>query len=81
MKLPETPVEPGREAEALHEHILKVRNRAVLDQMQRLVGEIERDELAKRKLVKFIVIMLFAVIGTLVIAILVAKLYPVAFHA
>ena len=75
MKLPETPVIPGREVEALRKHILKVRNRAVLDHMQQLVGEFERDELAKRKIAKFIVIALFAVIGTVVILFLIAKLY------
>ena len=80
MKLPETPVNPGREEEGLREHIREVTNRAVLSQMQKLVGEFEREELAKRKLVKFIVIVLFALLGTVVIMFLVANLYPGRLH-
>lgn len=70
MKFPETPVSPGRENEALGEHIDKLANQATLKQAQRLARELENEERKKQRLLKLALIS-FSVVGLFVLVVVI----------
>ena len=71
MKLPQTPVDPGHEQDALREHVRKVTNFAVHSQLQKLVGEFEQEERAKRKLAGVFAVAIAVVCGIAIVVLLI----------
>ena len=76
MNLPETPVAPGREQDAIREHARKMASRAALDRLQGVVGKIEEDERAKRKLMRYAVTGLVIVAAATAVVFVLAVLSP-----
>ncbi len=74
MKPPETSVDPGREQDAIREHARKMASRAALGRIQGIVGELEADELAKRRLIKYVVAGLIVLAAVIAAALLLAVL-------
>jgi hypothetical protein len=58
VKPPETPVSPGREQEALNEHIDRVTHHVTLERVRRLAQDLIREEQEKQRLLRVILITL-----------------------
>jgi hypothetical protein len=66
-KMPQTRVTPGREREALEEHIRRMTIVAAYRHAQKLLRAFERDERSKRRLLKIIGVMFAGMLGLLLL--------------